>query len=58
MFIRSLFVEPWGKGVSNFGMILFLEAFKMKYHQRNDDSKFIISLALVTILAALVVAVG
>jgi len=30
----------------------------MKYHQKNDDSRFVISLALVTILAILIVLVG
>jgi len=30
----------------------------MKYHQRNDNSRFIISLALVTMIAVLIVALG
>jgi len=30
----------------------------MKYHQRNDNGRFVISLALVTIIAVLIMALG
>lgn len=58
MFIWSMVVEPQKRGMSNCVDVLIYEGFKMKYHQKNDDTRFVISLALVTILAILIVAVG
>jgi hypothetical protein len=58
MLIATLLGEPWQWGMSySLDAFVYLGTLKMKYHERNDDSRFIISLALVTILAGLVIVI-